>query len=59
MNPGIHLPMDRDTVVEFIKANDVQYSEVDLSSYTDEQLVIIKVRIELELERKRIGGTEY
>lgn len=45
--------MDREKLIEFIRASDGKYSELDFSKHTIEQLVILKVGIELNVELER------
>jgi hypothetical protein len=49
---------EREELVEFIKKNDITYNDnaVDFRYYSDDDLVILKKRLDMELEIKSRGG---
>ena len=48
--------IQRHQLIKYIKENNSSYSEKDFSEYSDEKLVLLKLKIELELTQNGKNG---
>ena len=44
--------MDREKIITFIRSNDKSYEKVNFFGYNINQLVMIKIRIEIEIHKE-------